>query len=63
MKNEPSKNPWTKTRDELKNALDTWTQVSNQTEADGKLSPDDQMHQDMQKLLGQLKKKLEEFSK
>lgn len=50
---------WQWTSTELKNAIDEWTVLSNKPKGP---SPDEQMLLDMQKLLKDLKKKMDEFS-
>ena len=47
---------------DLKKALEAWDELSANLQ-DGQLSADEQMLQDMQKLLKQLQSKIEEFNR
>lgn len=53
----------TRTGADLKKALEAWDQLSLNLDDAGALSSDEQMLQDMQKLLKQLQSKIEEFNR
>lgn len=59
-KNLPQKPSWDHINNDLKNALDTWTELTEQLEEE--LSPEEKQLQEIKALLGTLKDKLQEFN-
>lgn len=52
-----------RTGSDLKRALEAWDQLSFKMDSSNAISADEQMLQDMQKLLKQLQSKIEEFNR
>lgn len=51
---------WSRINSDLKNALDTWTSLTEQTSQ--KMSPEEEQLREIKRILGALKDKLQEFS-